>query len=177
MRSCVIYGGTFDPPHLGHKMVVETIKELNLGEIIIIPNKKPYYKDAIKTSDEDRLSMVKLMFGDCKIDLYEIENNIYTPTYDTLLRYQKEYDEIYFVLGSDSYETIDSWHHYDELINAAKFIVFNRGNNISLIKDSDILVNNKIIDISSTELRSNIEEKNLTKEVYEYILEKGLYAK
>lgn len=174
MNSIVIFGGSFNPPHLGHKMIVEYINKLELGKIVIIPNKNPYYKK-IEVSDNDRINMLKLMFNN-DIDLTEINNEVYTPTSDTIKRYKIKYDKIYFVVGSDSYNDLKTWHNYEFLLENVTFIVFER-EHMNIKRDSDIFINNKVIDISSTKCRENIDPNYLTREVYNYIIKKGLYAK
>ena len=56
----VLFGGTFDPPHLGHKMIIEELIKMEFDSILVLPNKKPDYKK-VSATDRQRLDMLKIM--------------------------------------------------------------------------------------------------------------------
>lgn len=174
--SLVIYGGSFDPPHLGHKMVVDTIDELNLGKLVIIPNTAPDYKQPSVATNDERIKMLELMFSEHIISDFEVNNNIYTPTVNTIRHFKAQSEKLYFVMGSDSYNNLHTWHDYEEILSSIIIIVIKRDNEVFENHDNVIFINNEIIDISSTSIRNNLCEKTLHSDVYEYIKENNIYA-
>ena len=89
-----IFGGTFDPVHQGHLKSALAVKEaLGLDQIVIMPNRMPYYKDRVGTSDADRLAMLKLAIQDLngvKISTWELEKTTYSYTFDNMVALTKE---------------------------------------------------------------------------------------
>lgn len=174
--SLVIYGGSFDPPHLGHKMIVDTLKELNLGTIVIVPNTTPDYKASSIANNFERIKMLELMFNEHIISDFEVNNHTYTPSIKTIKHFKKQSDNLYFVMGSDSYNNLHTWHNYEEIINNVIIIVIKRDNEVFAKCNNVIFINNDIIDISSTSIRKNICKDHLHDAVYNYIKENNIYA-
>ena len=96
----VLFGGTFDPPHLGHKMIIEELIKMDFDSILVLPNKKPDYKK-VSATDRQRLDMLKIMtdkMGDkVKICNFELSQDEFTPTAKVIQFLKNEL--IWFLLG------------------------------------------------------------------------------
>ena len=192
-----IFGGSFNPVHLGHLKIVEIVLErIKLDKIIIVPVGVPSHRKNNLIDAKHRLKMCYLTFkGIKKVEISEIEidSNEYSYTYDTLMKYKKLYpnDEFYEIIGEDSADYFKEWKNYKEILQNSKIIVLNRkvdkeemSNKESSLKneefkDSIIYIENHY-EYSSTEIRERIgKEKKIknivTHSVEEYIKEKKLY--
>ena len=126
-----LFGGTFDPIHLGHlRLATELAEAFHLEQVLFIPAGLPYHRgrDAHATN-EQRLTMVKLAtqrdarFG---VDERELKRDGPTYTYDTLVELRRERGldvPLVFLLGSDAFAKIDGWHRWRELFELAHFAV------------------------------------------------------
>ncbi len=126
-----IFGGTFDPIHMGHLRVAEEIREIfSLEKIYFVPGGAPPHKRSRKiTVAEERLRMVKAALkGNRFFQASEIETKRSGPSYtiDTLKAFKKRFDELYFIIGIDAFSQIDTWHLYRELFYHTNFIVMTR---------------------------------------------------
>ena len=181
-----IFGGSFDPVHKAHvKSALEVREEFYLDEIIFVPLKKPVHKAECSASPEDRVKMLSLAIGDYSffsISLDEIQRETASYTVETLSRYREKFpeSELYFITGSDSFNTFDSWRNPERIVQLAKIIVLNRpGFDI----DTDLVLRygnifqakNCFIEVSSSLIRSGGGHDFLDEKVYEYMKSKGLY--
>lgn len=126
-----IFGGTFDPVHMGHLRIAEEIREIfSLEKIYFIPGGIPPHKRRRKIAGaNERLLMLKTAIkGNRFFRLSEIETRRKGPSYtiDTLKVFQKHFDELYFLIGIDAFSQIDTWHLYPELFYYTNFIVMTR---------------------------------------------------
>ena len=172
-----IYIGSFNPPHLGHKKVIDFLIEKNYVDKILIVPTKDYWDKKNLIDIKDRINMLKYYEND-NIKVDTIHNN-YPYTYELLNKLKEVYptDELYLIIGSDNLDELHEWKNIDELLKN-KIIVLKRGSikknphiddtNIIYIKDFDN------IDISSTEIR-NGKHEYLDENVEKYILENNLY--
>ncbi|MGZ5037248.1 MAG: nicotinate-nucleotide adenylyltransferase [Usitatibacter sp.] len=131
-----LFGGTFDPVHFGHlRLATELAEAFHLDKVIFIPAGLPYHRgrDAHATSEE-RLTMLKLATArDARFDVddRELKRSGNTYTYDTLEEIRKERGReapLVFLLGTDSFAKIDTWHRWTELFDLAHFAVAVRAN-------------------------------------------------
>ena len=194
-----LYGGTFDPIHTGHLIVIENaINYMNLDKVIILPSSNPpHKKHKKKTATNIRVEMVAEAIKDNDkiiLSTYESTDQTVRYTHETI-RYFKKYfpeDEIFYILGEDSFLTIDTWRNYEDILDE-NIIVFTRSNidsNSELVKKVGIikkdnpnifLINNLNINISSTLIRGLVKDKKsikyLVSDEVKYIIEKrGLYV-
>lgn len=194
-----LYGGTFDPIHTGHLIVIENaINYMNLDKVIILPSSNPpHKKHKKKTATNIRVEMVVEAIKDndkIVLSTYESTDQTVRYTHETI-RYFKKYfpeDEIFYILGEDSFLTIDTWRNYEDILDE-NIIVFTRSNidsDSELVKKVEIikkdnpnifLINNLNINISSTLIRGLVKDKKsikyLVSDGVKYIIEKrGLYV-
>ncbi|MBK5245723.1 MAG: nicotinate (nicotinamide) nucleotide adenylyltransferase [Peptostreptococcaceae bacterium] len=194
-----ILGGTFDPVHFGHLTIAkQAIEELGLDKLIVVPaNLQPFKLDVSVTIGKHRIEMLKLAFeGVEKVTVsdYELTQNEVSYTINTLNAFKKEYfdSEIWFLLGTDSFLKIEIWKNAKDLLSQFNLIVGARPGykQIELEKQIKHLQNtygtticmlkNKRLDISSTDIKKEINQGNPIKEfvplaVERYITEYALY--
>ena len=126
-----LFGGTFDPIHFGHlRLATELAEAFRLEQVLFIPAGLPYHRGReAHASAEQRLTMVKLAtqrdarFG---VDERELKRDGPTYTFDTLAEIRKERGAevpLVFLLGSDTFAQIDTWHRWTELFELAHFAV------------------------------------------------------
>lgn len=194
-----LYGGTFDPIHIGHLIVMEnTLNFMDLDKIIVLPSSNPPHKQNKKKTDTNiRVEMVRAAIKDnekLELSTFESHDDSVVYTHQTLDYFKNKYpdDEFYYIMGEDSFMTIDSWRNYEKILND-NLIVFAR---TSIEEDSDLvkkvdfikkdnaniyLIDNLNINISSTLIRDLVKNNKSIKylvpdSVRELIKEYGLYV-
>ena len=200
MRTA-IYGGSFNPPHLGHVSALNTVvSELAPDRLIIMPDCiAPHKAMAENTpSPEHRLEMCLLAFGDIpgvEISDLEIRRGGRSYTVDTLEQLSALYpkDEFYLVIGSDMLTSFTTgWYRFEDILGMCTLTVISRemddmevlGQNAAMLKalyDANVIIltNHRPVPLSSSEVRQAIHdgdtEGKLNKAVMEYINKNGLY--
>jgi nicotinate-nucleotide adenylyltransferase len=132
-----LFGGTFNPIHLGHVQVVQEVKSgFGLDQILIIPSALPPHKERDGVVDaEDRLEMIRLAFSDNPnfvISDVELKRSGPSYTIDTVRHFKStspENTELYLIVGLDAFLEIDTWKSYDDLFLLIPFIVMSRAIN------------------------------------------------
>ena len=166
-----IYGGSFNPMHIGHEKIVDyVLNNLNIDKIIIIPVGIPSHRENNLEQSDTRLKICKEIFkGNKKIEVSDIEikSEGKSYTYDTLLKLIDLYgenNEFFEIIGEDSLKSLKTWKNYEELLKICKFIVFRRKDDKNIQIDEEFLNNKNIIileneyyDISSTEIRNMVK--------------------
>ena len=168
-----IYGGSFNPMHIGHEKIVDyVLNNLNMDKIIIIPVGIPSHRENNLEQSDTRLKICKEIFkGNKKIEVSDIEikSEGKSYTYDTLLKLMDLYgenNEFFEIIGEDSLKNLKTWKNYEELLKICKFIVFRRKDDKNIQIDEEFLNNKNIIileneyyNISSTEIRNKVKNK------------------
>ena len=166
-----IYGGSFNPMHVGHEKIVDyVLKNLDMDKIIIIPVGIPSHRENNLEQSNTRLKICREIFKNNKkveVSDIEIKSEWKSYTYDTLLKLIKIYgkdNEFFEIIGEDSLKNLKTWKNYKELLNLCKFIVFRRKDDKNTEIDSEFLNNKNIIileneyyNISSTEIRNKVK--------------------
>ncbi|MEI6079304.1 MAG: nicotinate (nicotinamide) nucleotide adenylyltransferase [bacterium] len=130
-EKIIIFGGSFDPPHQGHKALVEHVKELFTPDrFIIVPCFIQPLKPGQSADPQSRLDMVKLLFGtaDFLVSDHEIKKGDVSYSIDTIMHFKEIFKEadIYFLMGEDSLMNIKKWKDYERLLETCKYIVVSR---------------------------------------------------
>ena len=193
-----IIGGTFNPPHMGHINAARAArKELSLSSLIFIPSAVPPHKQMAEASatPEQRLFMTRLAAEElgAEVSDMEIARGGTSYTVDTLreLREKNPTDELWFIMGTDMFLTIEKWREPEEIMRLARLAVAprNDADRDSLVSHAEHLkakygaesfvMKTAALEISSTEIRNAINNKTsseyLPKSVYEYIKQNDLY--
>ena len=131
MAAIGLFGGTFDPVHFGHlRLATELGEAFHLEKVIFIPAGLPYHRGrGAHASNDQRLTMLKLATArDARFDVddRELKRGGNTYTYDTLAEIRKERGPgtpLVFLLGTDAFARIDTWHRWAELFDLAHFAV------------------------------------------------------
>ena len=126
-----LFGGTFDPVHFGHlRLATELAEAFRLERVIFLPAGLPYHRGrAAHAASEQRLTMLKLATQrDARFDVddRELKRSGATYTYDTLAEIRAERGPdvpLVFLLGSDAFAKIDTWHRAEALFDLAHFAV------------------------------------------------------
>lgn len=183
-----ILGGTFNPPHMGHLMMAEQVKDqLDLDKIFFMPTAEPPHSSVTKTtiSSEKRVHMLELATidnPDFEIERFEVDNGGKNYTYDTMKALIELYPtvEFYFIVGGDMIVDMPTWYKIDELVQLVQFVGVNRPGYLVETDYSIIMVDIPSIDISSSTIRKKVGQNCSIKylvpdDVRNYIALEGLY--
>lgn len=191
MKIC-LFGGTFDPPHIGHLLIAQTICEAeSFDKILFIPVNIPPHK-TVNTPLEDRLNMLDIAIDDnpnFEISDIEIKRGGVSYTIDTIKTIKNKYNissnKISYLIGSDSLLNFHNWKDPEKILEECQIIVAIRPG----FRPSDIpawilhkiqFANIPRFEISSTDIRSRwVEGKTIrylvTLPVWDYINKNKIY--
>lgn len=157
-----VYGGSFDPPHIGHRVLaVDAAESLKLDRLFVVPAGIQPLK--AQTSDgaspDHRLAMAKLAFsgvGVVEVDESEVRRPGLSFTVDTLESFSSRYPgaQVFLLLGRDSYDTFDKWKNADRIRELSSLVILERGSEIRKAEDGVFVVATRRIEVSSSEIRS-----------------------
>ncbi|NLC53300.1 MAG: nicotinate (nicotinamide) nucleotide adenylyltransferase [Firmicutes bacterium] len=201
MKTLGIYGGSFDPIHLGHLLLAEAAREeLALDNVVFIPaaqspmkNHRPYISDA------DRLELIKLAIQDNpSFTFSDVELKRKPPSYtiDTLSFFCQTYPnhQLFLLMGQDSLNTLTGWRHFTQLFSLATLAVGVRPGFPSRVPQAlaayqhpsaqskgIVFFDNPEVGISSSAIRERLRLGKsvrywLAPQVRKYILENKLYT-
>jgi nicotinate (nicotinamide) nucleotide adenylyltransferase len=129
-----VFGGTFDPPHLGHRIAIESLRKVpGIQKIILVPSAYPAQKSG-RTSSVHRFKMCHLGLGDvatlndCEIKRSELTERP-SYTFDTLGELSQSIADLAFVIGTDQLLNLDTWNRFPDLLSMSHWIVILRGPN------------------------------------------------
>jgi nicotinate-nucleotide adenylyltransferase len=195
-----LFGGTFDPPHLGHLILAsEACEQLQLTRLLwVLAPEPPHKREQSITSTQHRLAMVKLATaGDARFEVSSIELERPGPHYtlDTVNLIADLYPsaDIILLIGGDSLHDLPTWHRPADLVTACHAIgVMHRPGDSADLSELESQLNGisskirfvdaPLLEIASREIRHRVAEDRsvryyLHPEVYEYIQKNGLYRR
>ena len=193
MGVTAIYGGTFNPFHIGHYEVLSTLcEQVFIDKVLLLPDRLPHHKEYdYKIPDSHRIKMCEIVCEDFKkaeLSLIDFSRKGKSYTVDTLKILREKYpdEKFIFVCGGDMIVTLDRWYNWQELIKLTEFLTIKRADqtdeefnfNVERIRNLGAkitVIEKDVTDVSSSELRKGIKKELLPKRVYNYIKEKGLY--
>ena len=173
-----LFGGSFDPPHLGHEAVVQALTSLDeIDKIVIMPTFLNPFKSSSFAPPKRRLRWLKEIFAPYKnvfIDSFEVDSGQKVPTLTTVKYLLENYERVYLVIGADNLKTLHKWHKFELLKEMVTFVVASRDG----IKIPSEFIQLKVReDVSSTMLRENINTNRLSavnaQEIMNYYKEKN----
>lgn len=134
MRKCLgIFGGTFDPIHIGHlRLALELKQQLALDQMYLLPCYLPPHRSAPGASAKQRVDMLQLALQDCRelqVDTRELQRDKPSYTLDTLMELRAEVGvqtSLSLCMGMDSFCALDSWYEWQQLIRFAHIVVVER---------------------------------------------------
>ena len=167
-----VYGGTFNPPHLGHRAAAEAfVAEVRPDRLLVIPDHLPPHKDISGgVSDTDRLQMARLaFFGIPSVEVSDIEirRGGKSYTYETLAALSSPKRDLYLLVGTDMFLSLDNWRCPERIFSSCAVVCARRefdpqtnallsakkAEYIEKFKAEIIFLQNPVIEISSTDLR------------------------
>jgi len=164
MRTIALFGGSFDPPHLGHEAIVKALNKLDfIDKIIVMPTFLNPFKSSSVASATQRLEWLKEIFLPIKkveVSSFEVEKNTKVSTLETVTYLLKSYEKVYVVIGADNLKSLTQWQGFEELKNKVTFIVASR-EKIDIPKDFICLEIDE--NISSSQLRNKMNINQLSK--------------
>lgn len=186
----VIFGGSFDPIHVGHiTLAKEVIKQEIAQEVwFMVTPQNPHKRDKQLTDEKERLRMVQIAVeGEPRFQACDFEFSLPRPSYTlhTLNALEKKYPERKFILlvGADNWEKFNSWYKGDEIVKRFGLVVYPRDNeNTSSLPANVIWLKAQLCNVSSTQIRNIIASGDnasifLPSGVNDYIIEKDLYKR
>jgi nicotinate-nucleotide adenylyltransferase len=206
MSKCriALFGGTFDPIHLGHTQVADVAaKRIDAQRVVFVPAKRSPLKGfSPAAGDSDRLRMISLAIQENeRFAVSDCELRRAAPSYtlDTVRQFQDDFGpetDVYWLLGADSVDDLAYWHRVDELIDACHLAVMHRGGydaptfdkylpvwgSERIRKLREDVVETPSIDISSTQVRERLAAGEDVRDmvhpdVAAYIRKQGLYRR
>lgn len=196
MKRIGIYGGTFNPPHIGHRKAAEAAVELlRLDKLLLMPAAQSPDKLQPSVPAQHRLEMLRLMAGErMEVSDLEIRRGGISYTVETLKTLAQQYPdaELYLCVGSDMFCSFLSWKEPETILKLAKLAVFCRGDRdeaqricqqkavLEQMGAQVVLVDNPVTEIASSNLRRLIAfqcgDPFLDEPVLRYIQTHGLYG-
>ena len=194
-----IFGGTFDPPHVGHLLAASDVfEQLALDRLLFVPAAiQPLKAKRTTASGEHRLAMVRLTIGDDArfgVDSVELDREGLSYTVDTLREFARQFPsaELFFLVGADVLSTFAQWRDPHSVLELATLVVMTRRADDGTQELDDTIgldaelarrmtrVATRRFDVSSTEIRERVRAGRsihgfVTDAVAEYIGSHGLY--
>ena len=198
-----LFGGTFDPPHVGHLLAASDAYEaLHLDRVLFIPAaSQPFKQGAVAASTSDRLAMLRLLVGEdtrFEVDPIEIDRGGLSYTVDTLGAYAARHpaSERFLLIGEDLAAQIATWHQADRIAALAQVVVLARGLDADVSSgDAEpdassgsrkrppmpvVRIATRRVDVSSSEIRARVRaglslRGFVTEAVADYIRAAALY--
>lgn len=192
-----IYGGSFNPPHMGHLMLAKELSQrLELDRLIIIPsNISPQKSNNGNIDPMHRINMCRKAFSDpvFTVSDCEIKRGGKSYTFDTLNFIKNEYKDasIYLFMGSDMLLSFHTWYRYEDILSMCTICAVSREDDATReemlryasgrLKDGDVIIFDVTpFPVSSSEIRENIRSGKscdglLKNEIISYIKENNLY--
>ena len=192
----VIFGGTFNPFHIGHYEILKALdSDPQVEKILLMPDRLPPHKTSeFLIDDETRTQMCRIVsedFPKCELSLIEFEREGKSYTVDTVKLLKERYPDrdFAFAIGGDMFVSFKKWRKYEELIKMLSFFVFKRSATDTREFDKvfeeltaegmKIILKDEVIPaVSSTELRRDFEKSKdlLPEKVYYYLKDRGVYT-
>jgi len=176
----LIFGGTFNPVHVGHLHILLKANEYIKADRILVCIDKiaPWKKMGDLVPYSYRKEMVKNLF-DNQIDYLLYANpNDYVYTYQIIqdIKSRHQQDELFFLVGQDQYEVIQSWNEYGVINKLSTIVCYRRGSNsIKKLDKKHIILQDPVFDCSSTDNRIEPKVELLGQKNYDYIIANHLY--
>lgn len=184
-----VYGGSFDPPHVGHLVLAaDAVKNLELDELLFIPaHFQPFKPGKEGASPAARAAMVRLAIRGSRLlrlETLEIERGGLSYTVDTLeeLSRRTAGAELFLIVGEDALGDFEKWRNPGRIRELARVAVLRRRPDTvpRAVPDGVLEASRRLVDVSSTEIRSRVKEGSsirgfVTEAVENYIETNALY--
>lgn len=164
--NIALYGGSFDPPHIGHvRVALKALEVLEIDKLIIIPAFKNPFKPSVRADGIQRLQWLKKIFKPypkIEISSFEIDQNKSVYTIETVRHYAQTCDKLYLIIGADNLAALHQWHDIDTLRTMVTFVIATR-DGIPIPNEMITLHVNE--GVSSTDFRHSFGSLGLDEEI------------
>lgn len=192
-----IFGGAFNPVHLGHvNLARQYIEILKLDRLLIIPTYDPPHRKNDLISVSDRINMLNIAFGGVKnVEISDIEARLKgkSYTFNTIGEIKKQYpdSELFLIVGEDQFLAFDKWYKFEEILNEVTVCTAQRNENKTALMhrfaketlgtENYFIANFDPVVVSSSEIREKLKNGEnvdtlISKDVLEYIKKHELYT-
>ena len=180
MTQTLLYGGTFDPPHLAHvELPRAAMEHLGFDRVLYVLAHQSPLKDSPLTSETHRLAMLELALQDCQwaeASSIELDRGGTSYTIDTIESFRKEGDELRLLIGADQWLQFKQWRRWEDILRLANPVILPRdGFEVS----SERLLQIDSLPAVSTDVRELIKQGKsidiVLPEVAAYITQHQLY--
>lgn len=197
-----VYGGSFNPPHIGHLQTARlAATRANLDTVLFVPAREPYMKTGIEMATfEQRFAMTARALSDIQTDhtryvVTRVEAEREGPSImadtmeDIFKKIQPNSDKLFLIIGSDSYASLSSWRKLEKLLNLCELIVVDRQYRPiwsvrvdDYIREHVAVFTEYVVDVSSTSLREALKKEEpecmdyIPELTRDYILKNHLYG-
>ena len=188
-KKVCLFGGTFDPIHKAHlRIAKEAQKKFKLDRVLFVPASNPPHKDAAGlTAYEDRYRMVEIA---CKPYPSFVASRLEAaqqPSYsiETVTRVRKELgpnDRLFFLIGGDAFEELETWKSWQDLVSLTEFIVVSRPESEYRVPEGARVhrLDGLALPVSSSTIRARLANGEATPElpaeVRAFVEKRGLYS-
>lgn len=172
IQTVAMFGGSFDPPHLGHRIIVEkALIELDIDLLIIMPAYQNPLKKASIATPAQRMKMCKTVFEDLPkvtISDYEMQQEI-RYTSNSVKYFKTMYDLKYLIIGADNLPSLHLWHDFKWLNSNINWVIASRENatidenSVKILKHFIVLDIDK--NISSSEIRDGTKQEMIDQKI------------
>lgn len=196
MRKTVFFGGTFNPPHISHRLMLEAVAELSdVDRVLVVPTNIPPHKDfeGFTASGKDRLSMCRLLcdgVDKASVSDMELKRGGRSYSFDTLSKLKPRYDSLYILIGGDMITTFTGWYRYRDILDLCGILAVRRKGidneefkraveNLKMLGGNVEVIEADLPEVSSTELREALltcaKTDLIPQNILSFINEHGLY--
>ncbi len=196
MRRIAMFGGTFNPPHVGHVAAARAcVQQLALNKLIVMPTNIPPHKILPEGSatPQQRLEMAAIaasLIPMAEVSALEIERKGASYTFETIRTLKSLYPDstLWLVVGTDMLATFDHWRRPEDIVACARLaavarsdedraFIDRRAEELRRSLDAQVdIVYNRAVEVSSTDFRSGKAPNLVPSDVLRYIRAHGLYG-
>ncbi len=187
--SYILYGGLFDPPHLGHlEIALAAYNAVKPEELIWVPAKYPPHREARGLPAARRVDMLKWWFRNkpgFTVSDNELDKNHSGYSIETIQMFKEKYPDkkSYFLIGTDEAEDFKTWHEWQKILEITTLVIGERKKEADIpseVKSNAIFLDNKIYEVSSTWIRERLSKSEsvrgfIDENILEYMMRMGLY--
>lgn len=175
--TAALYGGSFDPPHIGHEAIAKiALESLDIQTLFITPSYLNPFKKKFHFTPKQRYELLQELFDDnLKISIcdFEIKQNEPTPSIKTVNYLIQKYNikKLYLIIGADNLSTLHLWDSFDSLKQIVHFVVITRDG----YEVKDGIIPFKVInlqkDISSSKIRESLDDHHIPNKIKQKVKE------
>lgn len=191
MKRIGVFGGSFDPVHLGHLLVAQAAcEQLGLEKLFFVPAAQSPFKPMTQPAPpEARLRLLRLALAgksNYEVDAQEIQRGGISFSIDTVRHYARQFPgaDLFYLIGADHVPTLPKWREADELGRLTRFVVIPRPGEAPVSAPAGFRVQTLVgwpLKLSSSEIRARVKERKSVEHLLPYgvaeaIAERGLYA-